>query len=135
MEAEKKALNHAQRSRNLLQAVDFLVSWPTLDRAADLVLQRSDELDGNHYEILTPAADALAGKYPLAATMMLRATIDFSLKNGRASRYRHTARHLLDCSSLSAAINDFGRFEPHDAYEARLRRKHGKKSSFWSCFE
>jgi len=39
---------------------------------------------------------------------------------------------LLDCSSLSSAIKDFGKFEPHDAYEARLRREHGKKSSFWS---
>jgi hypothetical protein len=113
----------------------FLVSWPTLDRAADLVLQRADELDGNDYEILTHAADALAGKYPLAATMVLRAMIDFSLKNGRSSRYRHAARHLLDCSSLSSAINDFGGFEPHGAYEARLRREHGKKRSFWSCVE
>jgi len=99
------------------------------------LLQRWDELDGDHYEILTHAADALAGKYPLAATMVLRAMIDFSLKNGRASRYRHAARHLLDCSSLSSTINDFGRFEPHGAYEARLRREHGKKSSFWSCVE
>jgi hypothetical protein len=47
----------------------------------------------------------------------------------------HAARYLLDCSSLSSAINDFGRFEPHGAYEARLRREHGKKSSFWSCVE
>jgi DNA-directed RNA polymerase specialized sigma24 family protein len=34
-------------------------------------------LDGDHYEILTPAADALIGEYPLAATMVLRAMIDF----------------------------------------------------------
>jgi hypothetical protein len=135
VEAEKRALDYAQRSRNLLHALSFLVRWPALDRAANLVLQRWDELDGDHYEILTHAADALAGKYPLAAMMVLRAMIDFSLRNGRASRYRHAARHLLDCSSLSSAINDFGRFEPHSVYEARLRREHGKKSSFWSCVE
>ena len=34
LEAEKKALDYAQRSRNLLQALSFLVSWPALDRAA-----------------------------------------------------------------------------------------------------
>jgi hypothetical protein len=135
VEAEKRALDFAQRSRSLLHALSFLVSWPALDRAACLVLQRSDELDGNHYEILTHAADALAGKYPLAATMVLRAMIDFSLKNGRSSRYRHAARHLLDCAGLSSAINDFGRFEPHDTYEARLRREHAKKNGFWSCFD
>jgi hypothetical protein len=97
-----------------------------------LVLQRSEELDGNHYEILTPAAEALAGKHPLAAMLVLRAMVDFSLRNNRSGRYRHAARHLLECSSLGSAIEDFGRFEPHYAYEARLRREHGRKSSFWN---
>ena len=132
---EKKALDHAQRSGNLLQALSFLVSWRAPDRAADLVLQRSDELDGDHYEILTRVAEALAGKHPLAATLVLRSMIDFSLRNSRSSRYRHAARHLLDCSGLSSSIADFGRFEPHDTYEARLRREHGRKSSFWSLTE
>jgi hypothetical protein len=131
-EAEERALNFAQRSHTLLRALSFLVSWPALERAANLVIQRADELDGDHYEILTPAANALAGKYPLAATLVLRAMIDFSLTNGRSSRYKHAARHLLECSSLSSAVENFGVFETHDAYEARLRREHGKKTSFWS---
>jgi hypothetical protein len=85
--------------------------------------------------ISTPAADALSGTHPLAATLALRAMIDFSLKNNRSSRYRYAARHLIDCSSLASAIEDFGRFEPHDAYEARLRREHPRKSSFWSLVD
>ena len=96
------------------------------------MLLRSDELDGDRYEILTSAADALASKYPLAATLVLRAMIDFTLGNNRSSRYRHAARHLLDCSSLASAIEEFGRFEPHDVYQDRLRREHRRKSSFWS---
>ena len=99
------------------------------------MLQHFDELNGDHYEILTQAAEALAGKHPLAATLALRSMIDFALSNSRSSRYRHAARHLLDCSSLSSEIQDFGRFEPHDAYEARLRREHGRKSSFWSLID
>jgi len=133
--AEKRALDYAHRSRNPLQALPFLVSWPALDRAANLVLQHPDQLDGDHYEILILAADALTGEHPLAATTVLRAMIDFSLSNGRSSRYKHAARHLLDCSSLSSAIKDFGSFEPHVAYEARLRRDHGRKSSFWSSID
>jgi hypothetical protein len=132
VEAEKKALDYAQRSQNLLQALAFLISWPALDRAANLVLQRAGELDGDHYEILTPTADALAGKYPLAATMVLRAMINFSLTNKRSGRYKHAARHLLDCAGLSSAIADFEGFEPHEVYQAKLLRQHGKKSSFWS---
>ena len=121
-----------EAERKALQALSFLVAWPALDRAASLVLERAEEVDGDHYEILTPAAEALAGKYPLAATMLLRAMVNVSLKNSRSSRYRHAARHLLDCAGLSPAIKDYRSFEPHDAYEARLRREHGRKSSFWS---
>ena len=135
IDAERRAFDYAESSPNLLQALSFFISWPAVERAANLVLQRAGELDGDHYEILTPAADALAGKHPLAATMVLRAMIDFCLKNSRASRYRHAARHLLDCSGLSAAIRDFRDFEPHDAYEARLRREHGRKSSFWALID
>ena len=131
-DAERKALDYAQRSSNLLQALSFLVAWPALDRAANLVLERAVEVDGDHYEVLTPAAEALAAKHPLAATMVLRAMINFSLKNSRSSRYKHAARHLLDCSGLSSTIKDYRSFEPHDVYEARLRREHGRKSSFWS---
>jgi hypothetical protein len=58
--------------------------------------------------------------------------VDFALTRGRSSRYKHAARHLLECSSLSSAITDFEGLEAHDAYEARLRQEHGKKSSFWS---
>jgi len=86
-----------------------------LDRATKIVTQRVTELDGDHYEFLSPAAEALAAKYPLAATLVLRAMIDFSLTESRSSRYRHAARHLRDCAGLASAITDYGSFETHDA--------------------
>ena len=132
VEAEEKALDHAQGYPERLGALWFLVSWPALDRAARLVIDHADDLDGDHYGILTPAADALAARHPLAATLVLRAMIDFCLERARSSRYRHAARHLLECSSLASAVTDFGPFETHDIYEARLRQEHGRKTSFWS---
>jgi len=108
------------------------VSWPSLDRAARTQIARAKELDGDHYELLTPAADALAAKYPLGATLLLRAMIDFSLTKSRVSRYGHAARHLRDCAGLASAIGDFGSFEAHEAYVSRLRRDHGRKAAFWS---
>jgi hypothetical protein len=131
-EAEERALGHVERYGDLLQAVLFLVSWPSLDRAARIAIERAKELDGNHYEVLTPAADSLAGKYPLSATLLLRAMIDFTLTQARSSRYGHAARHLRTCGSLAPAISDFGTFEAHDAYVSRLRREHGRKTAFWS---
>jgi hypothetical protein len=132
LEAEERAMSYARTFPSLHQALAFLVSWPALDKAAALVLERSGELDGNHYEILSPAADALAAKHPLAATLLLRAMIDFALKKNRVKRYRHTARHLADCASLAGAIGDFGVFEPHERYSIRLKAEHGRKTSFWA---
>ncbi len=131
VEAEQRALDHAARHPGVLDALAFLISWPALDRAAALVVERGQELNGDHYEILSPAANALAGRYPLAATLVLRSMIDFTLGHARASRYRHAARHLADCAGLAVAIPDFGVTEPHDAYVARLRAAHPRKTAFW----
>lgn len=132
VETEERALSLALRYPSSHQALAFLVSWPALDLAAELVLSRADELDGNHYEILGPAADALEAKHPLAATVLRRAMIDFALAKARTKRYRHAVRHLLQCESLDQEITDYGRFEVHDAYRNRLRTEHGRKTSFWS---
>lgn len=132
IEAEERALDHARGYRSALQALSFLVAWPALDRAADLVIRRAGEMDGGHYEILIPAANALAGKHPLAATLVLRAMIGFALTRSRSSRYQYAARHLMECTSLASSIQDFGAFKTHEAYASELRDEHGRKSSFWS---
>ncbi|MFA7429626.1 MAG: DUF6880 family protein [Rhodospirillaceae bacterium] len=132
IEAEDRALDLAAGFDNALQALSFLTSWSSLNRAAGLVLRRANDMDGNRYDILTPAADALAEKHPLAATLLLRAMIDFTLTRSRTTRYKHAARHLMDCAGLASSITDFGAIENHEAYVARLRREHGRKSSFWS---
>ena len=132
VEAERRALDHADRYKSLLQALAFLVSWPALDRAARLVTRRSAELNGNDYELLSHVAETLAAKYPLAATLVLRAMITFALTKARSSRYRHAARHLAECASLASAIKEFGAFETHVTFTTRLRAEHGRKSGFWS---
>ncbi len=123
---------HALQYPSVHQALSFLISWPTMDKAAELVLSRTDELDGYHYEVLTPAADALEAKHPLASTLVRRVLINFALVKGRSTRYRHAARHLRECENLANLIVDFGSYEPHEVYENRLKAEHGRKSMFWS---
>jgi len=130
-EAEERAMLFVRRFPSVHQALAFLVSWPALEKAEALIIERSDELNGDHYEILSPAADALAAKHPLAATLLLRAMIEFALKENRVKRYRHAARHLAECASLAAAIGDFGQFEPHKHYSSRLKAEYRRKDSFW----
>lgn len=132
IDAETRAFDHAENYSNVLGALSFFIAWPALDRAANLVTKRFDKIDGDHYEILAPAAEALSAKYPLAASLVLRAMIDFTLIHARTKRYKHAARHFLECASLARQIPDYGEFELHAHYEAKLRKLHGRKSGFWS---
>lgn len=45
------------------------MTWPAFAQAAALIINRAAEIDGNHYELLVPASEALEDKYPLAATL------------------------------------------------------------------
>ena len=69
IEAERRALDYVENFKSLPHALSFLATWPALDRAAKLVEGRAGELNGDHYEVLTPVANLTAGKYPLAATL------------------------------------------------------------------
>jgi hypothetical protein len=131
MEAEERALAHAGGFPDIHHALAFMVAWPALEQAARLVVARAGELDGDDYVLLTEAAAALAERHPLAATLLLRAMIDFALEKGRSSRYRHAARHLEECRALAGRIADFGGFPAHPVYERGLVQRHGKKSGFW----
>lgn len=132
METEERAFGHAQAFPDIHKALVFFLDWPALDEAARLIRVRHGDLDGNLYEVLTTAAEALREKHPLAATLALRAMIGFTLDHARSSRYSHAARHLADCASLGRRIDDFGALPAHDAYVGDLRMRHGKKHGFWS---
>lgn len=135
LDAEEQALDQARHHPDVLQALAFLKNWPDPDRAARLVIERADEIDGDFYEILAPAAEALASRSPLAATLLLRAMIDFTLVNARSKRYKHAARHLEECARLAPAIDDYRGFESHADYDARIRETHRRKTSFYRLID
>lgn len=133
MEAEERALGYVSRHPSFHQALAFLIDWPALDRAAGLIMARAGELNGDHYELLTPAADTLEQRHPLAATLTLRAMIDLSLDAAKYKRYGHAARHLQTCEHLARRIDDFAGHPNHAEYVADLRQRHARKSGFWDA--
>jgi hypothetical protein len=78
--AEDRAIEHALRFRNFPIALRFFHQWPTHRQAADLVVSRHGEVDGNLYYLLDPAARWLEGAHPLAATLLRRAMIEDTLE-------------------------------------------------------
>lgn len=132
--ATEKALDHVAGHTEMHAALDFLLEWPDLVRAAELVVQRERELNGDFYGVLNDAASALAAEHPLAASLVLRAMIDFTMGSARSSRYRHAARQLLACGGLAEKIDDYRGFEDHDTYFASIREENARKSKFWAVF-
>jgi hypothetical protein len=132
MPAEEKALDLVADHDDLEAALWFLLHWPEPHRAARLVLAAPQPLNGDRYSLLAPLAELLEKRQPLAATVCLRAMINFTLKVARSKRYPHAARHLETCHRLAATINDWGELVDHRSYMVQLRRDHDRKRGFWS---
>jgi hypothetical protein len=131
-EAEQKACNLVAGYPHFMTALVFLIHWPDHARAARLVLDRRAELDGNLYFLLDPSAKALQAAHPQAATLIYRAMIEDTLQGAKATRYAHAARHLFECQSLVARIEEGGNIEPHRAFVERIKAGHARKIGFWS---
>ncbi len=134
-EALERAFELAEQRKDPHFGLYFLLGWPNLDRAARLVLARRTEWSGRNWEVLAPAADALAPDHPLAASLLYRALIADILERARSNAYGHAARDLAKLATLAEEVEP-GRLEPdHAAYVAGLRKQHGRKYGFWQLVE
>jgi hypothetical protein len=131
VEVEDRAIKHALGFRSFPSALSFFHEWPAEAHIAQLVMARAPEIDGNLYFLLDPTAQLIEANYPMAATLLRRAMIEHTLNGAKSTRYKHAARHLLECASLAPAIHDFGGVETHENFLGRLRAKHGRKAGFW----
>lgn len=131
VEREEAALDWVQSQPKAMEALAFLTAWPDRRRAGALVRARFKALDGEAYAILSPTADALAAKDPLAATLLYRLMILDTLRRKRAGRYGHAARHLDECSGLAPSIADWEGWPDHEAYLSSLRAEHARTPAFW----
>ncbi len=135
VEAEDRALDHVIKRYSVHRALSFLIAWPALDRAAALVIAQRGIIDGNIYHHLAPAAEILEARHPLAATVLRRVMIEDVLNGGKSSRYKHAARHLLECESADAVIEDYGQLSNHANFVQGLHERHGRKFAFWDALE
>ena len=133
VEAEERAFDLVLAYPNFHLALQFLHQWPDQRRAARLILTRSAELDGYCYELLSAVAEALAAQQPLAASLCLRAMVDYSLEMSRSSRYKHAVRHLATCDVLAIKIRDWAGHDNHATYRDRLGLTHHQKYGFWEA--
>jgi hypothetical protein len=132
VEAEDQAMAHALSHPDRHQALAFLIDWPNLEAANRLVRAHHDAFDGRDYGTLRPAAEALAAKYPAAATLLHRALTEDVLRRAASRQYQYAARDVRACADLAPLLPDEAGLESHDVFMARLRREHPRKVGFWS---
>jgi hypothetical protein len=113
------------------EALAFFLEWPEMISVAALVEARVQEFDGAHVHLLTPAAEALRARHPLAATLVWRVLIEDALWEGRTARYGAAADHLMDCAAAQAEIEDYRGCAPHGLYLEQLRQTYSNRSLFW----
>jgi hypothetical protein len=118
--ATDRALAFAAKFKPFTLALAFLTSWPALPEAAYLVVSRAGEIDAAEVEVLEPAARALEGRYPLAATLLLRAMVIAAARSGRTNFFVSARRWLDEAASLATHMTDFDGHEDHADFEARV---------------
>ena len=132
VEAEDRAVAHALAHPDRALALTFLVGWPNLEAANRLVRDHGGELDGRDYRRLRPVAEASAERYPAAATLLHRALVEDVLQRASSRQYEYAARDSRSCEGLAPFLPNEAGLETHEAFMARLRREHPRKSGFWS---
>ncbi|MFY8149316.1 MAG: DUF6880 family protein [Prochlorococcaceae cyanobacterium] len=135
VEAEEQALDRALGHGNPRAALAFLLAWPDLRRAAELVLRQPDAWDGENFALYGKAAEQLEASHPLAATVLLRALITFALEESRPKRYRYAAGHLRHCAALAPRIEHWHHLPTHQAFEDDLQVRFWRRIGFWQEVE
>jgi hypothetical protein len=119
--AVDRAIDYASRFRPFTTALGFLVSWPALNEAANMVAARAGEIDGMAIETLEPAVRALEARQPLAATLLLRAMVRDVAKFSQTELYPRAQAWVMEAASLAVQIGDFQGHEDHLTFEGRVR--------------
>lgn len=127
------ACRDARTGPHVATAAELLFGLEEPALAEQLIIERSGELDGRNYVLLTELGRSAKTKGRLlAAALIWRALIDAILTRGYAKAYGHAARYLLELRLVSANIEDYRGHPSHDAYERGLRLAHRRKASFWA---
>ncbi len=104
------------------------------DAAAELALVRDPaEIQGRNYGTLVPLAEALELKgLWTGATVVYRALLLAILERGYAPAYHHAARYRARLAALASHCTGSRQLETPGEFEAGIRARHKRKSSFWA---
>ncbi|MBC7701792.1 DUF6880 family protein [Aquabacterium sp.] len=128
--AHQTALSHA----DLTTSSTLLLELGDVATAEALLVAEPARVDGRHYASLVPMAKAFrAQERWLGEAVVYRALLLAILERGYAPSYGHGARYLLRLRELASMGGGGPMPLPlHEAFEADVRLRHGRKPAFWA---
>jgi hypothetical protein len=127
---------HILKSERLRESdAEFLIAVGKMDEAEEYLLNRADQLNGNHYESLPPLAKAMeSANRHLVASLVYRSLLVSILERGYTKAYPHGIRYLKKLDKLAAHITEWKKFNNHKLFKEQIVQAHGRKRSFWSKY-
>lgn len=114
-------------------AATVLLKLGDADAAEGKLLADPGGIDGGAYGSLVPLAEALRSHdCPRAETVIYRALLRGILDRGYARAYGHAARYWSRLRAIASSGVGLLPLLPHDAFEAEIRSRHGRKTAFWA---
>lgn len=127
--AREVAISHADP----VAAATILLELGDVEAAEARMLAEPARIDGNNYPALVPLAkDFRAHECWLGETVVYRALLCGILERGYARAYGHGARYLARLREVANSGVGLMPLQSHEAFEAEIRLRHGRKSAFWA---
>jgi hypothetical protein len=124
-----RAFELAAAHPDAMRGLAFLMAWPALREAADLILARKSEIRGAHDEVPLWAG-RLAGRQPFAALLLLRARARALVTLG--SEITDEVRAVMaEAEAAAAALGDPGAAPDHAAFVAEIQAMAAGRRRRW----
>lgn len=115
---------------------EFLIAVGKIDEAEEHLLKLADQLDGNHYGSLLSLAESMESENRhLVTSLIYRSLLISILERGYTKAYSSGIRYLKKLDRLAASVDDWKKFNHHEAFKEQIIQAHGRKRSFWSKYE
>lgn len=124
-----RAFELASAHPEALRGLAFLMDWPALREAADMILARSGEIRGGH-ESIPLWASRLSGRHPAAATLLIRARVR-SLVTLGSDADAETPGLIAEAEALAALAGEAAPMPDHAAFLTEVESLKAPRRRRW----
>ncbi len=124
-----RAFEIAANHPDAMTGLAFLMTWPALREAADLVVRRRAEIRGAHDDMSLWAA-RLGGRYPLAALLLIRARASALVALGSGIT-EEVQRLVAEAEALASGLGDEPTVEDHASFVTGLQALASPRPRRW----